>query len=148
MPIDQRHNAGRSTARAALETELYALRNGDVDLLASVIAFDPADESKISDLLSAVPAEIRMRLGTPERIVAFLVMGGQRMEAMKIVAETPPRDGVVVQQIRFKFENDPTIREDGVVAILGPGGWSTVFPTEQIKRMTDTLGRKSTNQVR
>lgn len=139
MQVKAMQNVGRSTARAALETELYALRAGDVDLVASVITFDPADEAKVANLLSVVPVDIRNQYRTPESIVAFLFMGGQRMEALGILAETASRDDVVVQQIQFKFFDDPEIRKEAFPFFRDPGGWKNVVPTALIERITRTI---------
>lgn len=144
-PVKLMHNAGRTSARAALETELYALSSGDVDLVASVLTFDPLDKPTITDLLSIVPAEIRKQYRTPERIVAFMIMGGQRMEAITVIAETPPREDVVIQHIRYKFYDDPTIHDDALVFTRDSNGWSNVFPVDQVKRMTEALKTSAHN---
>lgn len=132
-------NAGNSTARAALETELYALRQGDPDLVASVITFDPAEAPQIVDLLSAVPLEIRKQYPTPERLVAFLFMGGQRMESIEVLAETPPRSDIVVQHVRYKFLDDPTIHEEDFVFSRDAAGWKSFVPLALIERLTEAI---------
>ena len=145
MLVARMGNAGNSTVQAALETELYALRQGDPDLVASVITFDPADEPKIVDLLSVVPLEIRNQYPTPERLVAFLFMGGQRMERIEVLAETPPRDGIVVQHIRCKFLNDPTIHEENMVFSRNSSGWKSVVPLGLIERLADAMKSAPSN---
>lgn len=139
MLVARMGNAGNSTVQAALETELYALRQGDPDLVASIITFDPADEPKIVDLLSVVPLETRKQYPTPERLVAFLFMGGQRMERIEVLAETPPRDDIVVQHVRFKFIDDPTIHDENLVFSHDSGGWKSVVPLGLVKRLTDAM---------
>ena len=136
VQVKMLRDAGRSSARSALETEIYALGAGDVDLVASVITFDPEEKAEIVDLLSAVPQDIRTKYQTPERIVAFLFMGGQRMEMLRVVTETPPRDGVAVELIEFSFFDDPTVRKEGMVFTKDPGGWKSVVSAALIKRAT------------
>ena len=136
VQIKRLRNAGRSSARSTLETEIYALSAGDVDLVGSVITFEPEEKAKIVDLLSAVPENIRTKYQTPERIVAFLFMGGQRMEMLRIVTETPPRDDVAVELIEFSFFDDPTVRKEGMVFTKDPGGWKSVVSAALIKRAT------------
>lgn len=99
-------NAGNSTVQAALETELYALRQGDPDLVASVITFDPADETKMVDLLSVVPLEIRKQYPTPERLVAFLLWEASEWNALKC---SPKRLRVTISSCNMCGSNLSTI---------------------------------------
>ena len=139
VQVKMMHHAGRSSARSTLETEIYALGAGEVDSVASVITFDPEERTKIADLLSAVPEDIRTKYQTPERIVAFLFMGGPRMEMLRVVTETPARDDVAVELIEFKFSDDPTVRKEDMIFFKDPGGWKSVVPSAQIERITRTL---------
>ena len=139
VPATTLRNAGRNSARAALETEIYALGSGEVDLLASVITFNPDDEEKLQRLLAVTPLEIKNKYQTPERIVAFFLMGGQQMESLHVLTETPPRDDTVVELVEFKFFNDPTIRKDGMVCLRQPDGWKTVIPGDFLSRVTVVL---------
>ena len=105
--------------------------------------FDPEEKGKIISLLSAVPDDIRQKFQTPERIVAFLFMGGQRMEFIRVLTETPPLDDAVVVLIEFSFFDDPTVRKEGLIFSRDVNRWKSVVPMELVERMTKTLNSGS-----
>jgi hypothetical protein len=74
VPAADWRNVGSNTPPAALETALWAAAGGDVDAFATLLTFDGPARSAAQALLEGLPAEMRTRYGSPERLLAFLTI--------------------------------------------------------------------------
>ena len=61
------------------------------------------------------------------------------MESIEVLAETPPRSDIVVQHVRYKFLDDPTIHEEDFVFSRDAAGWKSFVPLALIERLTEAI---------
>ena len=73
LPVANWINAGKATPSGTLQTVLWSGTRGDLDLLASLLAFDPESQSLIDDTFARLPAEARRQHGSAEKVFATLL---------------------------------------------------------------------------
>jgi len=83
-------NVGRATPDAALETLHWAMFNGDLDAVASLICFDDDTPENREKFMARFGDAVRTRYRTPERLfAAMLFSGGEKTgrpdDAMQII---------------------------------------------------------------
>ncbi|MEO6569865.1 MAG: hypothetical protein ABIO94_13970 [Opitutaceae bacterium] len=66
-------NAGRSTPLAAVQTAVWAAKQGDTNALAGLIAFDAAGRALVDALFTRLPEETRTSNGSAEKVFATLL---------------------------------------------------------------------------
>jgi len=66
-------NAGRATAAQAWQTQQWAIRHVDTQVLAECLAFDPEVQASLERTFADLPADDRRALGTPERMAATMI---------------------------------------------------------------------------
>jgi hypothetical protein len=74
--IDSLRNAGNASAVDAVETVNWAMRHGDIDALAGIIAFDSGGKSASWAFLASLSPEVRAQLQSPQRMMAVLIEYG------------------------------------------------------------------------
>lgn len=73
-PCTSWKNNGQATARAAVETALWAAAGGDVTAMQSLLELDTAAHSKAEKLLEQLPPGARNSYATPEALIASVTL--------------------------------------------------------------------------
>jgi hypothetical protein len=89
MPVGTWRNAGRATPATAMETVLWAAAGGDVQLLESLLEFEPEARVKANALLASVPSATRAQHTSPESLIAMLTAKDVPLGSAKIAATQP-----------------------------------------------------------
>lgn len=89
LSFDRWRNAGQASSEAAFETALWAAAGGDVDALVSLLAFDPAAQSRAAALFAQLSPAIQQELATPERLVAILTAKDVPLGHAEILSQNP-----------------------------------------------------------
>ena len=66
-------NAGEATPVSAFQTALWAGAGGDVEKLASLLAFDDEARIKAEAIFANLPPNLQQELATPQQLIALLV---------------------------------------------------------------------------
>jgi RNA polymerase sigma factor (sigma-70 family) len=69
-PLTAFTNAGRNTALAAMETQLWARANGDDAAFAQLLGFTDRSRANLDAFFAALPEAVRTNYGTPEKMLA------------------------------------------------------------------------------
>jgi RNA polymerase sigma factor (sigma-70 family) len=80
-PLTAFGNAGRSTALAAMETQLWARANGDDAAFAQLLGFTDRSKARLDAFFAALPEPVRAKHGTPEKMLAPMAATWGRMGA-------------------------------------------------------------------
>ncbi len=93
-------NVGEATPDAAFETALWAGVGGDVETLASLLAFDPEARIKAEAIFANLPATMQRELATPQRLIALLVAKDVPLGSARIWTESgTPTDAKISAQL-------------------------------------------------
>ncbi len=86
VPASEWKNAGTATAKATLETVLWAGAGGDVDVFAKALFFYPNKQTHDAarSLWESVPESMRANYPTPESLLAFLSVKDVPLGAVKV----------------------------------------------------------------
>jgi RNA polymerase sigma factor (sigma-70 family) len=141
-PLAALTNAGQATPVAAVETLLWALNTGNVDLLAKMITFRPDARAAADKLWASLPAESHSQFPTPESMLA------------PVAAESFPSD-LVGYQVTEDRQNGPTPdywtvkfqyqKSDGTTIDTGAslqqinGNWLVYMSTSGIQKIANHL---------
>lgn len=137
-PMSAWRNLGRATPVEALETFLWAGLNADLDVVATMIAFDPAGKAKLDAWFLTLPPAVHAKYGTAERVIApafatkfqfswmlnmQLAQAAGQPTGYKIVGiGQPDRGGTVHVQAVFSHGSDPD-RPERIPLPSSPDGW-------------------------
>lgn len=121
-------DAGRASPAAAVETLLWAARNGNREAVAQTLWLDPTSRKAALAMMAGLSAEAQSRYGTPEQLLAELVakdlaIGG--MQVMKTQVWEDKAAGVV--NLRLKSP-DGVFKETMLRATLRDGAWKLWMP--------------------
>ena len=122
LRVEAMRDAGRATPQAAGETFIWALHRGDVDAAARLVVFSPVARARMEGLVAALPPRFRADYGTPERLLAFAMAGGQPIAAREVIDEAEHDDGIVVQKLKV-VTHEGRVRTDVVHFQRDGGGW-------------------------
>jgi hypothetical protein len=87
------HNVGAATARAALETVLWAGAGGDIAALSQMLQFVDAKARKSAQaLLENVPQSLREQYPSPEKLIAFLAVKDVPLGSVKLLQSSDLSD--------------------------------------------------------
>jgi hypothetical protein len=140
-------NAGRATPTAATETALWAASVGDIDMLASALAFDGDALSRANALFATLPADERSRYASAERLVATLATHDIPLGSAQILASKQEPEGTRVALLLRDADNlNPkvvwlSLREDN-------SGWKLVVPPVAIDNYAKTFREPSSASAR
>ena len=137
-------NAGRASARSALQTQLWAARAGDVALEASSITFSEASRERLRALASALPASLQAEYNTPELLMAYILAGSPHpVGGVQFVSETEVDASDVTIRMQWQHADDDIIHDSSVSLVNGPDGWKLVLPDALVGRAADYLSRSA-----
>lgn len=123
-------NRGREAPGAALETLLWAARNGDTDTMAAMIALEGPALEKAEAMLSGLSGPLRAQYDTPERLVALLtardVPVGIRLMGFN--------GGATNTRLLVRLQNaGGGIKETEIALRRDPDGWRLVAPLSAVE---------------
>jgi hypothetical protein len=142
VPVISLGNAGRATPRAALATQMWAARTGDVALEASTLLLGQAERAKLEALLPLLPADVRRQYGTAEQLMAFALAGSPHpVGGMQVLGETSDSPDDVTLQTEWQHEDDTVVHQSQVTFHREEDGWKMVVPPIMVDRAAAYLGR-------
>lgn len=86
------HNAGWASPDASLQSFVWACDRSDAQLLASMIALEPAERKKAENFWATLPAEVRAKWGSVEGLAANLLILsslGNSFPSSEVLAAAP-----------------------------------------------------------
>jgi hypothetical protein len=156
-PVESLTNAGKGSARAALETRLWATQGGDTGLIIDTMMLPPETRQKAEELFAKMSEAARARYRTPEELLAaaFAGAGGVQTAGMQVLGE---RAGARSEGMAPELQNDPAyrtlrvqtqysngmVRENDLVFQLGADGWREVIQPNTVVKAAAVLGKRAT----
>ena len=128
-----------STPDAAQNSLLAAIRGSDVDSIIRLIALDADSQAALQILIDRLTEPQKSQFSTPEKVMAWIYAAGQHMETIEVISETTLSTGDIARLIRFKFRDDPRVREEGIVFHHGENGWTELVSPSLVKRVIRNL---------
>lgn len=121
-------NVGNATPRAAFESVVWSAVNGDVDTLASLIAFDSAGRAHAEELFARLPESARASSQSPEKILATLLALRlpQDLTAAR-VTQSEEANGEARLHLHLEHEGGTT-KDANFYFNRGPNGWRLIVP--------------------
>jgi hypothetical protein len=118
------NKVGRATPAATVETVFWSIAQGDVETLATLIAFDDDAQDQAERFYEVLPEDLRKEYDSPERLVAALMAIEKpvTLKSVNVLGETsssPDRGTLQLSSpsgnISLDFQRDA-------------GGWKLVVP--------------------
>lgn len=100
-------NAGSSTPGAAAETAFWAAAGGDIDALARLLVLDHLARPAAEAWFASLPAEVRAKHPTVERLIAFLTVRDVPVGSAQLVREQAYSPQLTVLQFRVEGPGAP-----------------------------------------
>ena len=146
IPANEWKNAGRATASASVESFLWAATHGDIDALVGMLDFRTAGAgSKLVELFDGLPADVRGRFGTPEKMFATLLADkmASTVRAMAVVSQSqssPDPSNRQAALLRVRYENaDGQQRDQSVLLARDAGEWRFIVTGSAVVDYTQML---------
>jgi hypothetical protein len=141
IPAHDWKNAGRATPAAAVQTALWAAAGGDLNTLAGMVNLNAEERAKVEAALAGLPEQIRTSLGTPERMMAMLVMKDlplSSMQAMQIGAPLeepgiPVNPDMALVQLKLQGADGAT-KSTKLTLRQGPAGWGFEVSSDVVEK--------------
>jgi hypothetical protein len=142
MPVLKLGNAGRSTARNAFATQLWAARTGDVALEASTLTFGAEARARLEALAATLPDDMRSEYDTPEKLMAYMLAGSPHpVGGMQVTGEVDTDANDVTLQTEWQHVDDTVVHQSDVNLVQGTDGWKMVVPYPLVNRASNYLSR-------
>lgn len=145
-------NVGQATPAATAQTLAWARKGEKIDELARIIALDPADQESLRAAFDCLGEEIRLRLGSSERLAAeLLVMTYLRTSLapgecpLQILPDVATRADATFVPYRLQLSNGD-IRSNRWHLRKFPDGWRWVLPSDEVQMMVTTLANLPPSQ--
>ena len=143
VPANEWKNAGRATAAATLESFLWAATHGDTDALIGMLDFRTGEAGgKLEEVFAGLPAEVRGRYGSPERMFASLLAAkmASTVKAIAVVTQSEfdssssSRKSAVV---RVRYENANGLQKDQpIILTRNTGEWRFIVTGPAVEAYT------------
>jgi hypothetical protein len=136
-------NAGRATPVAAVQTAIWAARNGDTEALAGLIAFDAAGRGLVDALFTRLPEDTRQSFGSAEKVFATLlaVRLPQNLSSAEVTTAMTPTGEEFTLGMRLKRAGgepkSASLRFNRDVE-----GWRLVVPAKVVENYIATLNNR------
>ena len=142
MPASDWKNAGTATAKAALETVLWAGASGEVNELAqSLHLINRTTRTSAEKLLAGLPKPLREKYNTPEKLIAFLAvkdipLGAAEARRYKDIDGWP----APTQSVNLLLTSADGKQRDTTLIFTNPGsGWKLVVTEAVVERYAAAL---------
>jgi hypothetical protein len=146
VPSNEWRNAGRATAAASVESFLWAATHGEIDALVEMLDFRTAGAgSKLVELFDGLPADVRGRFGTPEKMFATLLADkmASTVQAMAVVAQSesdPNPSDRQIAVLRVRYENTEGQQRDQAITLTRDAGeWRFIVTGTAVVDYTQML---------
>ncbi len=140
--------AGNETPLAAIESSLWAIYHGDVDRLATLIAFTPDGESAAAALLENLSTDTRARFQKPESMIALLVAYAFNAVGYQILASNQkggdPSTWTV--QAVLQLEDGRTTRPNVTLQNTN-GNWQVQFDENAVRQFATILDAAEPSKI-
>jgi hypothetical protein len=150
IPVHDWKDAGRATPAAAVETALWAVAGGDLNTLAEMVNLNAEGRAKVETALAGLPDQIRAPLGTPERMMAMLVMKDLPLSSMQAMQVSAPPGGPGiplspdVAVVQLKLQNaDGGTRNTNLTLRQGPAGWGFDVSSDVVDKYLRAIAASS-----
>jgi hypothetical protein len=140
-PISSLSYAGNETPLAAIESCLWAIYHGDVDRLATLIAFTPDGESAAAALFANLPADAKARFQNPESMIALLVAYAFNAVGYQILASSEKGGDPSTRTVQalLQLEDGRTSRPN-VTLQNTKGNWQVQFDENAVRQFATVFG--------
>jgi hypothetical protein len=146
VPANEWQNAGRATAAASVESFLWAATHGDIDALIGMLDFQRGESrGKLEELFNGLPADVRERFGTPEKMFATLLAEkmASNVKAMAVIPlseSDPDPSNRQLALLRVHYENfDGRQRDQPIILTRDSGGWRFIVTGTAVEDYTREL---------
>lgn len=136
-------NAGRATPAAAVETALWAASGGDVDTVASMVAFTDSARVKADVWFASLSEGVRRQYEAPEKLIALMIAkDAEALAGMQILGQRELNADEV--GIRLRFSNaEGNTKDDSLMLRRAAEGWRLVVSDNMVEKTSQKLsGRK------
>ncbi|MEO7412641.1 MAG: hypothetical protein ABIZ81_04730 [Opitutaceae bacterium] len=136
-------NAGRTTPLAALQSTVWAARQGDTNTLAGLIAFDAAGRALVDALFARLPDESRVLTGSAEKAFATLlaVRLPQDLGSAEVTTGPVTMGDELTLGMRLK-RTDGESKEAKLRFAHDAEGWRMVVPAKVVENYIATLSNR------
>jgi hypothetical protein len=137
VPANSWKNAGRATPSAAVETVMWAASHGEVDLLASMLSFEPEIRRSVDNFFAAIPESMRAQYGTVERLVAQSMAKDVPL-AMRV--DTEKLGGSDRAEVVVRLQNKDGATQAPLALRRGDEGWRLAVPPDAVQAIANEIG--------
>jgi RNA polymerase sigma factor (sigma-70 family) len=139
-PLSEYRYAGRDSALAAMETQLWARAVGNAEAFGPLLGFTDRGKAKLNAFFASLPEEVRARHGTPEKMLAPIASSWGPLgspEAIQILGQTEYGPKVMVQAwARYASGEE---RKMDLLFQLYEEGWRVPHPDEMVDGIIASL---------
>lgn len=143
QPVDAWIYAGRATPQTTIESVLWSASRGEIERLATLIAFSPVITARAYALFSQLPESAQQEFGTPQRVIATLLAGGFPESASAMTTLGISQSGGSAAMTVRVDRSDGQARTSLLQLQQGPDGWQLLVPSNVMKNYEETLAGKT-----
>lgn len=127
-------NSGRLTPLSTFRSAVWAVTQGDIDVLAGLISFDPAGRTLIDALFARLPPETQANHRSAEAVFATLLAARvpQDLTSAEVVASPLSQANEEILRLRLNRAHAPT-KEANFHFKRDAEGWRIVVPTAVVE---------------
>jgi hypothetical protein len=134
-------NAGRGSARAVLETALWASRNGDAGALSEALVFDGYTSALATMYFNQLPPHEREEFGSIEKMIAIMAAAEMPTERARATIANPLAN---TTEATLEYRVGNTTRTVRLALQRHVDGWRIAVPPSAVSRYGSLLkGRMS-----
>lgn len=139
-PLDQLTNAGNTTPTAAARTFFWSVAQVDPESLAGQLTLGEAARAKAESLLASLDAATREKFSTPERMMAFFLVGLLgRVEGMQLTG-VETQGGGTAWSAKLQILGGQT-KDFDLPVVWSGNGWREEIPPEMVDHWSIYLRR-------
>jgi hypothetical protein len=134
-------NSGLSSPTATFETAIWAASQGDIDVLATTVGFQPEGRARLESLFASLPPETRAQFGSPEKVFATLLASKipTDMDGFGLVSQTEKSPDEVVLRMRMQRGEGKTKDDTFPTHRDADGMWRLIVPDKAVESYTRML---------
>jgi hypothetical protein len=139
IPVSEWKNTGKATPEATIETTLWAAVGGEIDTLASVLAFKPGSKARVDAWFAGLSEQTRQQYGTPEKVIALMIaQEAATLSGMQVIGQKQLGPDDVGMRIRVSG-TDGAIKDDTFFLHRATDGWKMVLPDNAVEKFARKL---------
>lgn len=144
LPADEWKFAGAASPRQTFESVVWSALHGEAEQLASLLAFEKADQASLARGFAGLSAEEQAAYGSAEQLAATLlaVQVPADLSAIGTVGELTTTSGDQAVVIRLERSGGDTDKDATFVFRRDAAGqWRLVVPTSVVAELASALSR-------